>query len=345
MKLSTFAIDTQLGSFERFGIVELDDAACSDVAAWGSGRIIDVSAAYRAMLVDRRVAFADEKTAAFLPSDLVSYLKLHGMDWTLVEEALGWARERATDGLEHVVYGLDAVRLLAPITRVPVLRDFAAFEDHLEKTFSKMGVSIPPDWYEQPVAFKGNPSHLVGPDESVRWPAYTERLDYELEIAAIVGVPGEDVSVSDAADHILGFTLLNDFSCRDIQAKEMRCNTGPFKAKDFAWGLGPWIVTPDEAGAIVDLAMEIRVNGEVWERTTPGEMQWTFEEMLSYTSQDEPLNVGDVFGSGTVNDGCGFENDKWVKAGDTVELVADRIGVLRNVIGERPEAGVPWRRS
>jgi 2-keto-4-pentenoate hydratase/2-oxohepta-3-ene-1,7-dioic acid hydratase in catechol pathway len=344
MKLATFAIETPLGSFDRFGVVDLDDAARTDADAWTTGRIVDVSAAYRAMLTDRGVPFAAEKAAAFAPADLVDYLKLHGMDWSLADEAVSWARERAGGGTDDVVHALDAVRLRPPVTRVGVLRDFAAFEDHLEKTFSKMGVRIPPDWYDQPVAFKGNPRHLVGADEVVRWPSYSEKLDYELEVAAIVGVPGVDVPVSEARDHILGYALLNDFSCRDIQAKEMRCNTGPYKAKDFAWGLGPWIVTSDEAGDVSDLAMEIRVNGEVWERTTPGAMQWTFEEMLSYTSQDEPLGVGDVLGSGTVNDGCGFENDKWIEPGDTVELVADRIGVLRNRVGERPAALVDWRR-
>jgi 2-keto-4-pentenoate hydratase/2-oxohepta-3-ene-1,7-dioic acid hydratase in catechol pathway len=124
----------------------------------------------------------------------------------------------------------------------------------------------------------------------------------------------------------------------------MKANTGPFKAKDFAWGLGPWIVTPDELGDVSDLAMEVRVNGEVWATTTPGAMQWSFDEIVSYTSQDEPLGLGDVFGSGTVNEGCGFEIDRWMSPGDTVELVADRIGVLRNEIAQPTQATVDWQR-
>jgi 2-keto-4-pentenoate hydratase/2-oxohepta-3-ene-1,7-dioic acid hydratase in catechol pathway len=345
MKLATFAIDTPVGTFDRFGVVHVDDGVRTNADAWSGGTVVDVSAAYEAMLNDRGTPFAAEKAAAFAPADLVAYLKLHGLSWDLVDEVVAWALAQAGDGTSSVVHGLDAVRLRPPVTKVPVLRDFAAFEDHLEKTFSKMGVKIPPDWYDQPVAFKGNPTHLVGADDPVRWPAYTEKLDYELEVAAIVGAPGVDIPLSEAGDHILGYTLMNDFSSRDIQAKEMRCNTGPYKAKDFAWGLGPWIVTPDEVGDISDLAMEVRVNGETWVNTTPGAMQWSFEEMISYTSQDEPLSVGDVLGSGTVNDGCGFENDTWIKPGDTVEMVADRIGVLRNQVGHPPGKRVDWKRS
>jgi 2-keto-4-pentenoate hydratase/2-oxohepta-3-ene-1,7-dioic acid hydratase in catechol pathway len=345
MKLATFALDTPLGSVDRFGIVQLDDAARTDADGWGGGRVVDVNAAYQHMLLDRGTPFAAEKAAAFAPADLVDYLKLHGMSWELADEAVAWALAQAGDGTSAVVHALDAIRLRPPVTRVPVLRDFAAFEDHLEKTFGKMGVRIPPDWYDQPVAFKGNPTHLVGADDPVRWPSYTEKLDYELEVAAVVGVPGVDIPLSEAGNHILGYTLLNDFSSRDIQAKEMRCNTGPYKAKDFAWGLGPWLVTPDELGDVSSLAMEVRVNGDVWAATTPGAMQWSFEEMVSYTSQDEPLSVGDVLGSGTVNDGCGFEIDRWISPGDTVELVADRIGVLRNQVGHPPGTKVDWRRS
>jgi 2-keto-4-pentenoate hydratase/2-oxohepta-3-ene-1,7-dioic acid hydratase in catechol pathway len=344
MKLATFELETVLGPVSRFGVVELDDAARTEPAQWGSGRVVDVSAAYEHMLRDRGTPFAAEKAAAFAPPDLLAFTRLHGLSRELIEAAVAWALERAGQGTGPAVHRLDAVRLRPPVSSVGVLRDFAAFEDHLENTFGKMGLKIPPEWFERPVAFKGNPTHLVGFDDIVRWPSYTEKLDYELEVAAIVGVPGADIPRSEAAGHILGYTLLNDFSARDIQSKEMKANTGPFKAKDFAWGLGPWIVTPDELGDVSDLAMEVRVNGDVWASTTPGAMQWSFDEIVSYTSQDEPLGLGDLFGSGTVNEGCGFEIDRWMAAGDTVELTADRIGVLRNAIGSPAAATVDWRR-
>jgi 2-keto-4-pentenoate hydratase/2-oxohepta-3-ene-1,7-dioic acid hydratase in catechol pathway len=228
--------------------------------------------------------------------------------------------------------------------QVPVLRDFAAFEDHLQSTFGRMGLKIPPEWYTRPIAFKGNSTTLIGHDEALRWPRYTQKLDYELEIAAVIGLAARDIDVDQASKHILGYTLLNDFSARDTQRVEMAMSTGPYKGKDFAWGLGPWIVTPDEIGDISGTKMRVLVNGHVWAESTPGAMQWTFPEMISYTSQDETLNVGDVFGSGTVNNGCGFEIDRWISVGDTVELEAAGLGVLRTRILPPRTSDVSWRR-
>jgi 2-keto-4-pentenoate hydratase/2-oxohepta-3-ene-1,7-dioic acid hydratase in catechol pathway len=121
--------------------------------------------------------------------------------------------------------------------------------------------------------------------------------------------------------------------------------TGPYKGKDFAWGLGPWIVTPDEFGDVAGTPTRVLVNGEVWAQSTPGAMQWTFPEMISYTSQDETANVGDVFGSGTVNSGCGFEIGRWIRPGDVVEIEAATIGVLRNRIEPPRGRSVEWRRN
>jgi 2-keto-4-pentenoate hydratase/2-oxohepta-3-ene-1,7-dioic acid hydratase in catechol pathway len=161
----------------------------------------------------------------------------------------------------------------------------------------------------------------------------------------IIGRPTKDVDVDHAASAILGYTMLNDFSARDIQRGEMNVSTGPYKGKDFAWGLGPWIVTPDEFGDPSTLQMAVRVDGEVWATSTPGPMHWSFPEVISYTSQDELLNVGDVLGSGTVNSGCGFEIDRWIKPGATVELEADRIGVLSHHIAHPEGEPIRWRRA
>ena len=124
----------------------------------------------------------------------------------------------------------------------------------------------------------------------------------------------------------------------------MNVSTGPYKGKDFAWGLGPWIVAPDEFGEPADLQMAVRIDGEVWAESTPGPMHWTFAEAISYTSQDELLTVGEVLGSGTVNNGCGFEIDRWIAPGAVVELEADRIGVLRHHVGEPDGEPIRWRR-
>ncbi len=355
MKLATFRVNTPVGAFDRFGLVRLDGGVKDIVSASraGAGWIVDVNAAYAAFARDNGKANARVRADALCPADLNLCVQIYGPSLDPVVEMSDWLERRwavITSGQRpnpherSICYRLDEVQLRPPM-RVPVLRDFAAFEDHLQVTFGKMGLKIPPEWYDRPIAFKGNATSFIGHDEALRWPQYTQKLDYELELAAVIGLPARDVDVSEAAKHILGYTLLNDFSARDTQRVEMAMSTGPYKGKDFAWGLGPWIVTPDEFGEVAGTRMRVLVNSEVWAESTPGAMQWTFPEMISYTSQDETANVGDVFGSGTVNSGCGFEIDRWISPGDVVEIEAASIGVLRNRIEPPRERPVRWRRK
>lgn len=346
MKLATFRVATPVGAFDRFGIV--DTGSGGDRAATV---IIDVNAAFAAMCADRGWMTATERADAICPPDLMRYAAIHGTGLEALQEVVDWLA--GTDGDparrgphgEMLRYAISDVQLRPPVVRIPVLRDFAAFEDHLKVTFAKMGISIPDVWYERPLCFKGNGTSLYGHGDDVPWPSYAKKLDYELELAAVIGRPARDVNFSEAPRYILGYTLLNDFSARDIQSGEMRNSTGPYKGKDFAWGLGPWIVTPDELGDPASVRMTVSVNGEVWAELTPGPMQWTFPEIVSYTSQSETLNIGDVLGSGTVNNGCGFEIDRWIKPGDTVELWAEGVGTLRNRVGSpESEPQVNWRR-
>lgn len=350
MKLATFRVDTPVGPFDRFGVVLLDGGPGDTIESsrHGRGRIVDANFAHAAMEADSGSPNPTGRADAFCPPDLQRYGELYGTDWSRVQEAVAWAEAHpGAQGPrgETLVWALNDIALQPPVTRVPVLRDFAAFEDHLENTFGKMGLSIPPAWYEQPTAFKGNSTTLFGHDTKVPWPRYTKKLDYELEVAVVIGKPAFNVDVDHAAEHIMGYTLLNDFSARDTQRGEMNVSTGPYKGKDFAWGLGPWIVTPDEFGEAADLQMAVRIDGEVWAESTPGPMQWTFPEVISYTSQDELMNVGEVLGSGTVNNGCGFEIDRWIAPGAVVELEADRIGVLRHHIAEPEGEPIRWRRG
>jgi 2-keto-4-pentenoate hydratase/2-oxohepta-3-ene-1,7-dioic acid hydratase in catechol pathway len=345
MRLATFRVMTDVGPFDRFGIVH---------SAEGTDWMVDANFTCAALHAESGHFAPAERANHEIPGRLNDYCILHGTSIEPLQALVRWLGPRisaaAADRLrgprgERLVYPLTTVQLRPPMPAVPVLRDFAAFEDHLENTFGKMGLKIPPVWYEQPTAFKANPTSMVGHDEEVVWPRYTDKLDYELELAAVIGRPARNIGYGDAMAHVLGFTLLNDFSARDTQRGEMAISTGPFKGKDFAWGLGPWIVTPDELGDPARLKMSVRVNGEVWAESTPGEMQWSFPEVIAYTAQDETLNIGDVIGSGTVNRGCGFEIDRWIRPGDTVELVADRIGVLRHRIAlKSAEAPVNWRR-
>ena len=350
MKLAMFRVDTAVGPQSRLGVVTLDNGTKNTIedARSEAGYVVDVNFALAAKLAVAGHGNPTIRADAFCPPDLQAFMIIHECSLELLEEAVKWSNEHIDESGpngERIRWRLSDITLLPPISQVPVLRDFAAFEDHLENTFSKMGLKIPPAWYEQPTAFKGNSTTMFGHGSTVPWPRYTDKLDYELELAVVIGKPGKDISIDDVPKHILGYTLLNDFSARDTQRGEMNVSTGPYKGKDFAWGLGPWIVTPDEFGDPSTLQMAVRIDGEVWAESTPGPMQWSFAEAISYTSQDELLTVGEVLGSGTVNSGCGFEIDRWIKPGAIVELEADRIGVLRHHVASPAGKPIVWRRS
>jgi 2-keto-4-pentenoate hydratase/2-oxohepta-3-ene-1,7-dioic acid hydratase in catechol pathway len=184
---------------------------------------------------------------------------------------------------------------------------------------------------EFPVYYKGNPDSIVHPDEDVQWPSYTDKLDYELELCAVIGQEGRDITADEASDYIAGYMIFNDFSARDIQLKEMEGRLGPTKGKDFANGFGPYLVTPDEIN-IENLSVTARVNGEIWSEGSTKEMIHTFPEIIEYVSQDESIYPGDVLGTGTVGEGCGLELDRWIQPGDVVELQAKEMGTLKHHI-------------
>jgi 2-keto-4-pentenoate hydratase/2-oxohepta-3-ene-1,7-dioic acid hydratase in catechol pathway len=180
------------------------------------------------------------------------------------------------------------------------------------------------------VYYRSGHQDIIGTDEDVRWPPFTEKFDYELELAAVIGREGRDVPASEARSYIAGFTVMNDFSARDIQRREMRVRLGPAKGKEWCTALGPWLATPDEIGDPYGLEMTARVNGETWSRGHSGAMYWKFEQMIEFLSRGDAVRPGDVIGSGTVGGGCGLELDRWVKRGDVIELEIEKIGVLRN---------------
>ena len=210
------------------------------------------------------------------------------------------------------------------------MRDFYAFERHVKTGFEKRGEPMPAEWYEMPVYYKGAHWSIIGTDEDVHWPSYTEKFDYELELAVIIGRQGRNIPEKNAREYIAGFTVMNDFSARDIQRKEMKVRLGPAKGKDFATAIGPVLVTPDEIGDPYSLAMRARVNGEIWSEGNSGSITHSFEKMIAFASMEETLYPGDLIGSGTVGGGCGLELDRWVRDGDVLELEIEKIGVLRN---------------
>jgi 2-keto-4-pentenoate hydratase/2-oxohepta-3-ene-1,7-dioic acid hydratase in catechol pathway len=308
MKLATFEQDGR----PRLGAV-ID----------GDGKIVDLDAAFL-----RRHGRAEPALASMLA------LIDAGSGGRAVADAL------VADPPEEDVLAVATVQLLAPLPEPRQIRDFLCFEEHLRNAFEQAGrltgrtFEIPPVWYEQPIYYKANRFSVVGPDADVRWPAYAELLDYELELACIIGTGGVDIARDEALGHVFGYTIFNDVSARDAQMREMAGQLGPAKGKDFDTGnvLGPWIVTADEIGDPHDLTMVARVNGEEWSRGTSAAMHHRFEDVIAFVSTSETLHPGEVLGSGTVGTGCGLEQGRYLSPGDVVELEIDRIGVLRNQI-------------
>jgi 2-keto-4-pentenoate hydratase/2-oxohepta-3-ene-1,7-dioic acid hydratase in catechol pathway len=231
-------------------------------------------------------------------------------------------------------------RLLAPIDPI-AYRDFMAFEGHfVTATQRTRGPDARPAdvLYELPVSYFGNVHAILGPDDEIPWPSYSEAMDYELELGIVVGRSGRNLTPDTALDHVLGYTVFNDFSARDIQGREMTGGLGPSKGKHFGSAVGPRIVTRDALGA--DLRMTARVNGTQWSEGSSGTIMWSIAELVAWASTSEPLVAGTLLGSGTVATGCGLELGRTLSPGDTVELEIEGIGVLRNTLG-RPEPG--WR--
>jgi 2-keto-4-pentenoate hydratase/2-oxohepta-3-ene-1,7-dioic acid hydratase in catechol pathway len=244
------------------------------------------------------------------------------------------ALDRAYEALQHSpdMLALESVALLAPIPHPPQMRDFLCFEKHLVQAFGAIGKNPPKAWYERPIFYHPNRFSVCGPDADVPWPAYSERLDFELEFGCYIGRPGKDIPKERAREHIFGYTIFNDFSARDEQTKEMAGQLGPGKGKDFdnANAMGPCLVTADELGDPYRLEMIVRVNGEEWGRGNSREMHWKFEDCIAHASRSETLHSGEFFGSGTVGNGSGLESLRFLKPNDLVELEVEGIGVLRN---------------
>ena len=230
-------------------------------------------------------------------------------------------------------WGLDEVVFLPPVEATS-LRDFIAFEEHIRAARGRRGADVPEAWYRMPVYYKGNYRSLLGHGQLLTWPRYSQRMDYELELACVIGKEGMDISEDEAGAYIGGYTVMNDWSARDIQMEEMSVGLGPAKGKDFATSLGPWVVTPDEFNP-ADARMTARINGELWSDGNIESIHWSFPQMIAHASMDETLYPGDVLGSGTVGGGCGLELDRWLQAGDVVELEVEGIGTLRTQVTRR----------
>lgn len=316
MKLATFRVETPVGHRDRVGLVDGDD-------------LVDATTAYAAVLADRDDPTPVEVAETVCPPSMLAFLRRGDRAFDAAREALDFARDGPETGPEgaRLRFPESEVQLRAPLPRPNSLRDFMVFEEHVRNTLGE-----PPEvWFEQPIYYKSNPDSVVGPGAEVRWPEYSDQMDYELEVAAVVGRAGTDVDPDEAESYLAGYTVFDDFSARDAQLEEMRGNLGPAKGKDFANALGPYLVTPDEfdpEGA----SMTAAVNGEVWSEGTVGEMHHSFADIVAHVSDGEPLRPGDVLGSGTVGTGCGLELGRFLESGDTVRLTVEGIGTLENTV-------------
>jgi len=258
------------------------------------------------------------------------------------------AASKAIDGAERIPLG--SVRLRAPVPQPRQMRDALSFELHLRQARANRylfgqaperidpdKVTIPEIWYDQPIYYKCNRFSVSGPEDEILWPFGETKLDYELELGAIIGKGGTDIAGDRAMDYVFGFLIFNDFSARDHQIAEMAGSLGPAKGKDFNTGnaIGPWLVTRDEIGDADNLTMIARVNGEEWSRGSSSSMHHSFARIIAHISRDETLHPGEFIGSGTVGGGCGLELGRFLEPGDIVELEIEGLGILRNRIGPR----------
>lgn len=242
---------------------------------------------------------------------------------------------------------LDQVTLVAPLDP-PAMRDFVAFERHVQGVNSTVAGgdhSVPDAWYEAPVFLFMNPHSLTGPYDDIPMPPFTHAMDFELEVAAIVGRRVRDVAPEDAEAEIVGYAVFNDWSARDIQQREMQVRLGPSKGKDFANTLGPWITTPDElepyrAEDRFDLAMEVRVNGGLIGGDSLATIGWSFPDLLVHASRDAWVGAGDVLATGTVGGGAlaewwsrnGEQTPPPLRVGDVVSMTVEGLGTIENRI-------------
>ena len=329
MKLVSFSVATVIGETVRIGAL-IEERI-----------IVDLNLAFVSYLTESgTTGRAYEVATGIMPPDMVAFFKGGKLSYETAEQVLTFVQNLLEKGQsingpkgEKIVYQLEEVKLLAPVPRPNSIRDTLSFEGHMKNFEKRTKKPIPELWYQIPVYYKGNTSTVIGPEEPVVWPNYTEKLDYELEFGIYIGKEGKDIKADDAPEYIAGYTIFNDVSARDILQKEVSMFLGPAKGKDLDTGnvMGPCLVTPDELD-ISDLKMIARINGEIWSEGSTSDMYWGFPKIIEYISRSETLYPGDFIASGTVANGCGDELDRWIQPGDIIELEVEGIGILRNTV-------------
>ena len=334
MKLVSYEVQTQLGRFERIG-------------ALAHGTIVDLNSCCAAWLAESRDAGAARRQAdALVPPDMIAFLENGTAGRDAAEQSVAYAGERlaaaprpAGPHGQRLAFDEDEVRWLAPVPRPPMIRDGILLLDHyrvgMERLFKIAERDrMPEAARSMPIFWKPSRTAVAGHREPVRWPKYSQKLDYEFELGVYIGRRGSDIPAAQAMAHVAGYTIFNDLGLRDVQPAELSLRMGPAKAKDFATSkiMGPCLVTADELPNADNLRMVTRVNGEVWFDGRIAGWAFTFAELIAYVSRDEVINVGDFFGSGPPAYSVGFELDRWIRPGDLVECEIEGIGTLANRI-------------
>lgn len=331
MKICQYSVSSSNGLESRMGILTPDNS------------IIDPNLCFIAMYEKDGWHNCDMRANHKIPTKLSELLEAHDNPILKLQESLDLYDRLLKQGIPSTKSGgllkkklTPEVQLLKPIDKISTYRDFYIHEKHVKKGFEKRGEKIPDAWFEIPAYYKGPSKSFIGTGEEILWPSFTDKLDYELELAMIIGKEGKNIKEKNALTHVFGFTILNDISARDVQKLEMSIRLGPSKSKDFCSVIGPVITTMDEfKGMEPDLLMTAKINGEEWSRGQSGDGHYSWAEIISYTSRDEWLLSCDLFGSGTVGTGCGLELDKWIKPNDVLTLEIEKIGILKNKIGEK----------
>lgn len=321
MKLGRITIDTIDGPAARLVAVHPEEQ-----------RVVDLIAAERLRLA-RRGATTDAAlrlAQTVFPGSLTQAVGLGDQLVEMAHEADQQCGSDASLSFDHVSW--------LPAADPPLIRDSISFKKHLEAYHAAIGHDLSSMHYEVPAYWKGSPTQIFGQDAEIPYPHYTDELDYELEIGFIVGRHGSNLTPEEARDMIFGLTVFNDYSARDFQGPEMLMRMGPAKCKEFAFGIGPWVTTADEFDDLESLDMAARVNGEEQSSGKCVGLLWQPEETLAYISLNDELRPGDLVGLGTVGDGSGMEQGRYLKPGDTIELEISKIGTLRQRMGQKQNA-------
>lgn len=303
----------------RFVTFEKSDGTVRSGVIVESNLVVDMSEATNGSLPEKLIDFLEKSEQNMTSAARLSYL---------------------TDG-DKGVYPIHDVRLIAPLPVPRSFRDFYAFEQHVKSARENRGLQMIPEWYQIPVFYFSNHLAIKGPEDTIPMPIDSNWLDYELEMACVIGKQGRNISAKDADKYIFGYCILNDWSARDLQRHEMKVGLGPAKGKDFATSIGPWIITKDEleyhrSGKGFDLSMKAKVNGVLLSEGNMKDIYYSFAEMIERASAGVTLFPGEIIGSGTVGTGCilelGTEVHRWLLPGDVIELEIDKLGVLKNSI-------------